>query len=152
MNTIRITKEFSFEASHALDGYDGKCKNIHGHSYQLVVTIKGKPIEDVNNPKYGMVLDFGDLKKLIKEAILDKFDHSLILNETSRFKSLAVNNEKVILVPYQPTSEMMVIDFARRIRLVLPTKIRLHNLILRETATSYAEWHTNDNNKLWEAP
>ena len=71
MNTIRVTKEFNFEASHALDGYDGKCKNIHGHSYQLVVTIKGKPIEDANNPKNGMVLDFGDLKQLIKDSILD---------------------------------------------------------------------------------
>ena len=152
MNTIRLTKEFNFEASHALDGYDGKCKNIHGHSYKLVVTIKGKPIEDESNPKQGMVMDFGDLKQIINASILNEFDHALILNETSRFKHLASDNEKVILLPFQPTCELMVIDFARRIRKALPGKTWLHNLILRETETSYAEWHINDNNTLWEAP
>ena len=62
MSKIRITKQFSFEAGHALYGYDGKCKNVHGHSYQLYVTVIGTPISDTTNVKYGMVIDFGDLK------------------------------------------------------------------------------------------
>ena len=64
---IRITKHFDFETGHALYGYDGKCKNVHGHSYKLWVTVIGKPISDVNNVKLGMVIDFGDLKKIVKE-------------------------------------------------------------------------------------
>ena len=52
MSYIRVTKKFKFESGHALYGHDGKCKNIHGHSYQLEVTVQGKPIADKNNPKY----------------------------------------------------------------------------------------------------
>ena len=66
MSNIRITKQFNFETGHALYGYDGKCTNVHGHSYKLSVTVIGKPIEDTCNVKYGMVIDFGDLKKIVK--------------------------------------------------------------------------------------
>ena len=66
MARIRITKEFKFETAHALMGYDGLCKHIHGHSYELLVTVIGHPIEDESNPKLGMVMDFGDLKKIVK--------------------------------------------------------------------------------------
>ena len=61
MSKIRITKSFSFETGHALYGYDGLCKNVHGHSYKLDVTVIGSPISDSNNVKYGMVIDFKDL-------------------------------------------------------------------------------------------
>lgn len=64
MAVIRLTKEFSFEAAHALDGYDGPCREIHGHSYRLFVTVKGCPADDDTNPKCGMVMDFGVLKAL----------------------------------------------------------------------------------------
>lgn len=66
MSNIRITKLFSFETGHALYGYDGKCKNVHGHSYKLSVTVIGKPISDASHIKHGMVIDFGDLKKNCK--------------------------------------------------------------------------------------
>ena len=74
MSNIRITKQFTFETGHALYGYDGKCKNVHGHSYKLSVTVIGTPISDLNNVKFGMVIDFGDLKKIVKEEIVDIFD------------------------------------------------------------------------------
>ena len=61
--TIRVTKKFNFEMAHALTGHDGPCKNIHGHSYFLFITISGKPINDSTDPKNGMVMDFSDLKK-----------------------------------------------------------------------------------------
>ena len=67
MSKIRITKEFSFETGHALYGYDGKCRNVHGHSYHLSVTVIGNPITDSSHVKLGMVIDFGDLKKIVKE-------------------------------------------------------------------------------------
>ena len=69
MNHIRVTKEFRFEAAHALKGYDGPCKNVHGHSYELSVTVIGIPIADRQSTKLGMVMDFGDLKKIIKKQI-----------------------------------------------------------------------------------
>ena len=67
MNIIRITKKFDFETGHALYGYDGKCKNIHGHSYKLFVTVQGTPITDTSHVKYGMVIDFTDLKKIVND-------------------------------------------------------------------------------------
>ena len=149
MNQIRITKLFAFETGHALYGYDGKCKNVHGHSYKLSVTVIGQPIADTNNVKYGMVIDFGDLKKIVKEDIVDVFDHATVFNKNTPHVELAKELEdrghNVLLVDYQPTSEMMVVDFAEKIKKRLPNSIKLHSLRLQETATSYAEWFASDN-------
>jgi len=149
MGNIRITKQFSFEAGHALHGYDGKCKNLHGHSYHLDVTVIGTPIDDSTNVKYGMVIDFGDLKKIVKDEIVDVFDHAMIFNKNTPHLELANDlknrGHNIILVDYQPTTEMMVIDFAEKITQRLPENIKLHSLKLRETATSFTEWYASDN-------
>ena len=149
MNKIRITKQFSFETGHALYGYDGKCKNVHGHSYRLDVTVIGTPISDNTNVKYGMVIDFGDLKKIVKEEIVDVFDHATVFNKNTPHvelaKELEARDHNVLLVNYQPTSEMMVIDFAEKIKQRLPNNIKLHSLKLQETASSFAEWYASDN-------
>ena len=118
MAKIRITKNFRFEAAHALYGYNGKCKNIHGHNYKLFVTIIGIPISEPTNVKYGMVMDFDDLKKIVKSEIIEEFDHSVIFNKNSPHIELAneliKNGHKVILADYQPTIEEMIVDFAKR--------------------------------------
>tara|TARA_R100000306_G_scaffold13173_1_gene15901 strand:+ start:5549 stop:5998 length:450 start_codon:yes stop_codon:yes gene_type:complete len=149
MSKIRITKQFSFETGHALYGYDGKCRNVHGHSYKLSVTVIGTPIDDNNHVKYGMVIDFSDLKKIVKEDIVDVFDHATVFNKNTPHvelaKELQNRDHNVLLVDYQPTSEMMVIDFAEKIKKRLPNNIQLHSLKLQETATSYAEWYAADN-------
>ncbi len=149
MPKIRITKQFTFETGHALYGYDGKCRNVHGHSYKLAVTVIGYPIEDQDNVKYGMVIDFGDLKKIVKEEVVDQFDHATVFNQNTPHvdlaKELKDRGHDVILVDYQPTSENMVIDFAARISSRLPQEIELYSLRLQETESSYAEWHASDN-------
>ena len=149
MQKIRITKQFSFETGHALHGYDGKCKNIHGHSYRLDVTVIGKPVADESNPKCGMVIDFSDLKKIAKDEIVDVFDHATVFNKNTPHLELAMllksKGHNILLVDYQPTTEMMVIDFAEKIKKRLPNNIKLHALKLQETATSFAEWFANDN-------
>lgn len=149
MSTIRITKQFSFETGHALYGYDGKCKNVHGHSYKLSVTVIGKPIKDNTNVKFGMVIDFSDLKKIVKGEIVDIFDHATVFNKNTPHvelaKELADRDHNVLLVDYQPTSEMMVIDFAAKIKKHLPDNIQLYSLKLQETETSFAEWFASDN-------
>ncbi|MBU3680695.1 MAG: 6-carboxytetrahydropterin synthase [Flavobacterium sp.] len=149
MSRIRITKQFNFETGHALYGYDGKCKNVHGHSYKLSVTVIGTPITDRDNVKFGMVIDFSDLKKIVKEEIVDQFDHATVFNQTtphvSLAKELSDRGHHVILVDYQPTSENMVIDFAKKIKNRLPESIQLHSLKLQETDSSFAEWYASDN-------
>ena len=147
---IRITKQFSFETGHALYGYDGKCKNVHGHSYKLLVTVIGKPISDSTNVKFGMVIDFGDLKKIITEEIVDVFDHATVFNKNTPHLELAQELQRhghnVLLVDYQPTSEMMVLDFSEKITKRLPKSIKLHSLKLQETDSAFAEWFESDNN------
>lgn len=143
---VRITKEFTFETAHALDLYHGKCKDIHGHSYQLKMTLIGSPIEDEKNPCVGMVMDFGDLKSIVRSAIIDKYDHHLILHENSRFKGIEKQNERVHFVPFHPTCENMLIDMVKVMEPLLPSDIKLHSASLRETATSFAEWFASDNN------
>ncbi len=149
MAKIRITKQFSFETGHALYGYDGKCRNVHGHSYKLSVTVIGEPITDAGNVKYGMVIDFGDLKKIVKSEIVDQFDHATVFNKNTPHRELAKElqdrGHHVILVEYQPTSENMVIDFAEKINKHLPGHIKLHSLKLQETESSFAEWYASDN-------
>ena len=149
MHKIRITKQFTFETGHALYGYDGKCRNVHGHSYKLSVTVIGIPITDTSNVKLGMVIDFGDLKKIVKEEIVEPFDHATVFNKNTPHVELAKELEdrghNVLLVDYQPTSEMMVIDFAEKIKLRLPDTIQLFSLKLQETDTSYAEWFASEN-------
>lgn len=148
MAKIRLTKEFRFEASHALWNYDGLCKNIHGHSYILQVTVKGEPNIDSNSPKLGMVMDFGDLKRIVKKEIVDVLDHSLVLNKKAphqNFSNIDQMFDRFYTLDYQPTCENMVVDFSERIKKHLPKEIELYSIKLHETATSFAEWYAEDN-------
>jgi len=147
MTTIRISKEFTFDMAHALLGYDGLCKNIHGHSYTLVVTVIGSPMEESSSPKIGMLIDFKDLKNIIKQQIIDEFDHALVLNHATPkelLDMLTKNYDKIVMTGYQPTTENMIADMAARIGILLPGNLKLHSLRLRETPSSYAEWFAGD--------
>lgn len=146
MHNIRVTKEFSFEMAHALKHYTGKCENIHGHTYHLSVTVAGHVISSSGSPYDGMVIDFGDLKKIIQEKVLDAFDHALVINqEDSRRDLLNGLHTKLILTPYQPTSENLILYFVKRIKESLTPGLMLHSVKLRETSSSFAEWYATDN-------
>ena len=148
MAKVRITKQFGFETAHALWNYDGKCRHIHGHSYKLFITLIGKPISDKDSTKFGMVMDFGDLKKIINDEIIEQFDHSLLLyKETAWIDDILKQNlyDHVIALDYQPTCENMVIDFSVRIAKHLPAGVDLFTVKLYETTTSFAEWCASDN-------
>ena len=127
----------------------GPCREIHGHSYRLFVTVKGCPADDDTNPKCGMVMDFGVLKSIVNEEVVSRFDHALVLRATRRDAPLrAVLAERfgnIVTVDYQPTCENMLGDFAARIARRLPLGVELHSLRLHETATSFAEWFAEDN-------
>lgn len=133
--------------AHALSNYDGKCKNIHGHTYKLFVTLIGIPCEDCSSPKNGMVLDFGDLKNIVKIPIVDMFDHALVVPANKGFEDLRKFQEtdKYIEVPFQPTCENLTIYIANIIRSKLPDSVSLYSIRLYETPTSYAEWFADDN-------
>ena len=146
MAKVRITKEFKFEMAHALHGYDGLCANIHGHSYRLWVTVRGDVKKENKHIKDGMVIDFTDLKSIIKPTIIKKYDHSLVLNANSPHANLDLSAfDKVYYLPYQPTSENLVTDFANSITSLLPENVELLKVVLSETVSSFAEWNSEDN-------
>jgi 6-pyruvoyltetrahydropterin/6-carboxytetrahydropterin synthase len=145
---IRVTREFTFEMAHVLWNYDGPCRNVHGHSYRLFVTIAGVPVRDTSNPKNGMVIDFTDLKNIVLKEIVSIFDHSVVVsNEFEEVKREMMKKTfgNTVIVDYQPTCENLVSDFAVRISKHLPAGTSLHSLKLYETAKSYAEWFAEDN-------
>lgn len=144
---VRVSKRFTFDMAHALYGYDGLCKNIHGHTYHLSVTLLGKPIQNSDDVKLGMVIDFSDLKKIVQEQILSTYDHALVINKEAPYSKnelLFKEFEKVILVDYQPTCENLLLHYVRLIQAALPTVYTLVSVRLEETPTSYAEWLLSD--------
>ena len=144
-SVIRLTKEFAFESAHAHARNDGKSSENNVNSYRQIVTVAGT----TSDPKRGMVMDFGDLKRIVGSEIVDRLDHSFVMRRTPESERIAstLGGEfrNVILVDYQPTCENMLCDFAARLRAALPATVRLHSLRLHETATSYAEWFAEEN-------
>ena len=113
---------------------------------ELFVTIKGSPNQDCQSPKYGMVMDFGDLKRIVQRRIIEVYDHALVLNKDNSFVSAAKSmNTKLVLTDFQPTCENMLIHFAQIISSELPEEVELQELKLHETATSFATWCKEDN-------
>lgn len=147
---VRVTREFSFEMAHVLDSYDGPCKNVHGHSYRLFVTVSGIPLKNTDNPKNGMVIDFTDLNEIVNRKIISLFDHSVVISkdfQKEKTEMLKTTFGNTLIVEYQPTCENLITDFAGRLSGELPRGVRLHSLKLYETSKSYAEWFASDNNR-----
>ena len=122
---LSVTKRFTFEACHFLPDYEGKCSKLHGHSYKLYVTLSGEVVDEGNNK--GMVMDFAEIKKLVKEDIIGKLDHSTLNDFYDT-----------------PTAEVMVSDIFHTLKCKLKDRtakegIRVSSVKLWETEDSYAE-------------
>jgi 6-pyruvoyltetrahydropterin/6-carboxytetrahydropterin synthase len=148
MPKIRVTKKFHFEMAHALYEYDGICRNIHGHTYHLEVTIIGEVEQVKGYPKDGMVMDFSILKKLVQDQIIQHFDHALVVNSLfpdDHIQAFQKATERLIVVDFQPTTENLVIHFSKILQQALPLNVSLFCMRLYETEDSYAEWFASDN-------
>ncbi|MBT3384867.1 MAG: 6-carboxytetrahydropterin synthase QueD [Prolixibacteraceae bacterium] len=148
MPKIRVTKRFHFEMAHILYEYDGLCRNIHGHSYNLEVTLLGETLNQPGNPKDGMVIDFGDLKTIVKSEVVDRFDHALMVSQMvpeNQLNLLKKTTDRIIVVGFQPTSENIVAHIAKILQQHLPSGVSLFSIRLYETVNSYAEWFYSDN-------
>ncbi len=148
MTKIRVTKKFHFEMAHALLGYDGLCQNLHGHTYNMEVTLIGEPRNEPGHPRDGMVMDFGRLKNIVKSKIVGVFDHALVVNSATPEEKIAAfktATERLIVLDFQPTSENLIKYFAETLQPELPENVSLFSMRLYETATSFAEWFASDN-------
>jgi 6-pyruvoyltetrahydropterin/6-carboxytetrahydropterin synthase len=148
MPKIRITKRFHFEMAHMLHAYEGPCRNIHGHSYILEVSLAGEPLNRPGDPRDGMIMDFGELKMMVKEHIISRFDHALVINNLvpkEQKEMLAKISEKLLVVDFQPTTENIAGWIAGIVQEHLPKDVAVYSIRLYETVTSFAEWFAGDN-------
>jgi len=148
MAILRLTRVFNFDMAHVLLNYHGKCKNIHGHTYRLEVTVRGVPINDETSPNKGMLIDFGDFKSIIENNIIKVWDHALMIHQDTDpvlLDALKNNYEKINMVSFQPTTENMICELATVIKKILPEHLQLFSLRLYETAKSFAEWYAEEN-------
>lgn len=142
---LRLTKIFQFEMAHALNGYEGACRYIHGHSYTLHVTVTNGQTDDDYIPAPGIIVDFKELKKIVSTAVIKNFDHRLLLSEQYIKANVALSScENLVVMEAEPTAENMLIFIRRALAKALPAGVQLATLKLFETADSYAEWN-NDN-------
>ncbi len=144
---VRVTKVFTIDMAHALFGYDGPCKNIHGHTYHLHVTVAGHINTTAGDAKQGLVIDFGVIKQITVDNVISKFDHALVLHKDAPYsidRFLPENFEKVILLAVQPSCENLMLHFKSLIAADLPAEVKLVKMRLEETPTSYAEWFAHD--------
>lgn len=139
---LRVTKRFNFEMAHALRCHDGLCANIHGHSYVLDVTVLGTPVIAPGEPKDGMVIDFADLKAIVKRLVVARYDHALVLHERERETTVfdAALFGRTFFTPWQPTCENVLLDIVSTLEGAMPPGAKLEAVRLQETATSWAEW------------
>ena len=112
----KLTKRFTFEAAHKLPHHDGKCKRLHGHSFGVVVQLRGVKLQETG-PKQGMLVDFSDVKRAMKPLLEEYLDHHY-LNESLQMES--------------PTSELLAQWLYERLKIRLP---RLYSVMVEETCT-----------------
>jgi len=138
---LRVTKIFRFETAHAIFGYAGSCRNIHGHSYVLHVTVQQAVANDEFLSAPGFVIDFKELKAMVKEAVIDRFDHRIILSEAYLDKHPNLSSlENLEVWAIEPTAENILLQVKGKLQELLPATVSLSCLKLYETADSYAEW------------
>lgn len=145
METICITKEFSWDMAHMLANHQGLCKNLHGHTYKMQITVQSA--NDALCEEKDMVMDFKDLKEIVKERIVDKLDHAFVYMknspdsvETSIAEILIANGRKTFGFDFRPTAEKMGYYFYNEVKDELEQNgIIIKKLTLWETPTSFVE-------------
>jgi 6-pyruvoyltetrahydropterin/6-carboxytetrahydropterin synthase len=141
---IKLTKIFHFEMAHAIDGYNGKCKNIHGHSYELHVCVAEKTSRETYLDAPGFIIDFKELKQIVQEQIVQVLDHSLVLSEAylQKFPAL-IQLENLQVWKFEPTAENILFYIKEKLEIAMPSNVQLMQLKLYETKDSYAAWIKN---------
>lgn len=138
---LHITKIFHFETAHAIHGYEGPCKNIHGHSYELHVTVSCNSDDNEYIPAPGFILDFKELKKVVHTSVIENFDHKLVLSTGFLAKNADLYKQPNLVVwQMEPTAENLLIYIRRALETKFSHDFALVALKLYETKDSYAEW------------
>lgn len=140
---LSLTKIFHFETGHALSEYTGACKNIHGHSYELHVSITTAANQtDKYLPAPGFIIDFKEIKKIVNTCVVDQLDHMLILSTDYLENHPELTNlDNLIQWDFEPSAENMLLFIRNTLFQHLPPTIKLKKLLLFETNSSFVEWN-----------
>lgn len=140
---MKVTKQFEFEMAHMLANHPSLCKNLHGHSYKLFVTVEGPVVND-------MIVDFKDLKSLVNREIIEPLDHAFAynVNSTDPFEQDLItlvleHNKKRFAFPWRTTCENMSKWMFEHLNAALKEKkvsFKVSKIKLYETSTSYCEY------------
>lgn len=137
---LSITKIVRFEAAHVISTHKGACSNIHGHSYELHITICGETLNES-----AMLLDFTELKKMITKTVLNDFDHALLLKRNAINVAASKNVvTKICWLTHEPSAEFLVMYIAQQLEPLIPASLKLKRVRLFETDSSYAEWEKEE--------
>lgn len=143
---LSLTKVFHFETGHALHNYEGACKNIHGHSYELRVSITTAASQtDDFLPAPGFIIDFKDIKKIVNQSVVNNLDHKLILSKDYLHHHPELKDlENLLIWDFEPSAENILLFIKRTLFTHLPKEIKIKKLLLYETKSSFVEWNEND--------
>lgn len=142
---LNLTKIFHFEMAHAIHGYPGACKHIHGHSYELHVSVSSAYNLNTYIPAPGFIIDFKEIKKLVTSAIIEVLDHKLLLSRAFLVEHPScASQENLVTWDAEPTAENMLLFIQKTLSEKLPPETELVYLKLYETKDSYAEWINNN--------
>lgn len=137
MNRVKICKIFTFDAAHQLSGHKGKCANVHGHTYTLEVVVSGEPQGPEVPGEEGFVMDFGDLKEVVRSRIVDPLDHAFLAVGNEPFlDSLRAAGSKIAQLGFRTTAENLAMFIAFSL---LQASIPVYSVKVWETPTSWAE-------------
>jgi 6-pyruvoyltetrahydropterin/6-carboxytetrahydropterin synthase len=142
MNEVTVCKIFTFDSAHQLIGHKGKCANLHGHTYKLEVKLKGPVIGPDNASDEGFVIDFGDVKRIVKELLLDQLDHSfLAMGNEPVLETLRETGSKVTLLGFRTTVENLSMYICHQLK---EAGLPVYSVRLWETPSAYAEVLASD--------
>jgi len=146
---MMITKTFKWAMAHRLEGHKGLCKNCHGHNYKLIVNVEsldGKGI-DKEKTNEGMVCDFTDLKIMVNDLIVEKFDHAFVYNEKDEYSVEIAEflvkkiDQKILALPFRTTAENMakwIVDRLEKYFMLNEIRLKCISVELYETDGSSA--------------
>ncbi|AIQ41780.1 6-carboxytetrahydropterin synthase QueD [Paenibacillus sp. FSL R7-0297] len=137
LGEISVCKIFTFDAAHQLIGHKGKCSNLHGHTYKLEVVLKGVPSVAQGQSDEGFVVDFSDIKTIVKQLVVDRLDHAfLAMGNEPVLETLTSTGSKVALLSFRTTAENMSAYIAYELK---QASLPVYSVKLWETPTSWAE-------------
>ena len=141
---IHITKSIEWDMGHRVPNHKSKCRNPHGHRYRMELSLSGLVNRNAGASSEGMVIDFGDIKRIMMNQIHDVLDHGFMVYEKDQlllsfFETNAEEQFKMIKVPFIPTVENISQWCYQQLNLCLPNDISIYNVRLYETPNSWAD-------------